>query len=598
MKLFYMASLSDPHDRWHFRHGDRQDFDLIPHVSTWPKPTRNQDGKQTSEPPGSIQHSSDDLECSIRKTAKSLDRNGGHNHDNTELKSCINAEEVASSPKESSVLTHNLPDSPACSTHNENMTRGVTDMLPNPPSPPSNWAPNVPSPTGNLSISAHSGSHIETVTGDARMDHPVIAFAALGQTLSMRVGLADTDNQITTSSRVLWQRIQRLRLEIWTLRSELHEARARLREYQNAKALAEDALIQYIRKGLLLSLDAEGPPLYQNNLALQKLIDDSQAARDEYGPLEDDCNLIEDRLSGHEFRLARMEEEYYNRPGGHPSSAPGTPALSYDGNTPPLGAAKQSQTPTREELENLKYHPRVELLLSNLGQLDLLYDRLEDLLEDKEEVDEEKRTRELSSRVLEQHDQTFLDNFQAHEKELRNAITDLEARITVMREECLLHGLIDRNDEPTDLRSQEKGYFTDDEDINPRENISEYVKYPFLLPRVGVSRKEAHGPYLNENSDDALIRVNQWLLDRLRTSALDVRLLASTFEGWVGETTDGWEILVLDVWYKDGTTKLPSFRFYNSSLSTHAPPRSNSSCLSPLSSSLQQIASPTLLEVQ
>jgi hypothetical protein len=42
------------------------------------------------------------------------------------------------------------------------------------------------------------------------------------------------------------------------------------------------------------------------------------------------------------------------------------------------------------------------------------------------------------------------------------------------------------------------------------------------------------------------------MLDKLRSSPLDVNLLARTFESVAGKTRDEWQLDVLKLWYKDG----------------------------------------------
>jgi len=73
-------------------------------------------------------------------------------------------------------------------------------------------------------------------------------------------------------------------------------------------------------------------------------------------------------------------------------------------------------------------------------------------------------------------------------------------------------------------------------------------------------------------------RINEWMLRQLRNSALDVNLLARTFQAIFGEIDDRWQIHVLTLWYNDGTMiSAGSVRIYTSSMTTQAAPISNPS---------------------
>ncbi len=120
----------------------------------------------------------------------------------------------------------------------------------------------------------------------------------------------------------------------------------------------------------------------------------------------------------------------------------------------------------------------------------------------------------------------------------------------------------------------------EEEDIDPRDHISEYVKYPLLLPHPGQKHEdnEKYEPRPDVASVTATTRINAWILDKLRISPLDVSLLASTFESRHGRIFTGWEVRVLSVWYEDGTTgtisspgRVPSPASQSSSMSTKHP---------------------------
>jgi hypothetical protein len=125
-----------------------------------------------------------------------------------------------------------------------------------------------------------------------------------------------------------------------------------------------------------------------------------------------------------------------------------------------------------------------------------------------------------------------------------------------MKQKCLSRGLVNEDGEPTTFRDQEEGYFNEEDEVHPGNQRSEYVKYPLLIPHPGMDQAglKPYDPKPDEKSDQATNRINEWLLERLRMSVLDVNLLESTFENTIGKTDDEWQFSVLLFWYNDGTS--------------------------------------------
>jgi hypothetical protein len=156
----------------------------------------------------------------------------------------------------------------------------------------------------------------------------------------------------------------------------------------------------------------------------------------------------------------------------------------------------------------------------------------------------------------------------------------LEIEVEELKQECLTKNLIDEDGEPTDIRAQEQEIFEKEDELVSGSQISEYSKYPILLPQRGVKQEETseYDPNPGEKSFTVAGRINTWLLDRLRSSPLDVGLLARTYEGKGGDPSDCWQISVLRLWYEDGTiTGATGFQVYTSSMTTRARRRSESS---------------------
>ncbi|KAH6670545.1 hypothetical protein B0J14DRAFT_433947, partial [Halenospora varia] len=333
-----------------------------------------------------------------------------------------------------------------------------------------------------------------------------------------------------TIVNVRWSQIRRLRVDNSSLRSEIHEMRARLREIQNAKSISEDALFQRLLARELLEQDAQPKSSETASRTIIQMLEDCQKVRNDYGQLEFEINEREDRLSGQEFRLTRMEDEFYD-PVEDSSEFDAKANTDFSDKILSLGPIERVGV-TSEELVDREHHPLVDAFLSKLGDFDLLREQFNDLMNERDEIEEEKATRLVTGRVLGLDEQEFLDNYGIVEDEMTKKLEDLEREVGQKRKECLAKGLINENDDPTNFQIQEQATFSDEEDLSPEDNISEYVKYPLLLSRSGIAQEEERSLQSepDEESDNASERVNKWLLQRLRTSVLDVRLLASTFE--------------------------------------------------------------------
>ncbi|KAG4435138.1 hypothetical protein IFR05_009370 [Cadophora sp. M221] len=352
-----------------------------------------------------------------------------------------------------------------------------------------------------------------------------------------------------------WKEVRDLRDEILGLRSLVHQKRVSLKEMGRAKAEADNLLFsRMMMVGQGVHLEAHSlPGLGQKSL--QQLMDECQEARNNYGPEEDDCIALEDKLSRLEFKLNRLEQPFFllvDEP--HPSPPPA-------GKTPTVAAPdddSDSDSSYDDEFEEPLYHPLVTRFLSKLGDLDLLQERRDNLSDEKRSLEGEKASRARFGMVLSPEDQAWLDGSQAEYDSLVTKIDLLEKELVDLKRDCLARGLVDEDGEPTDFQDLEEASFNDEEDLNPKDQTSEYVKYPKLLP---LHRGRKHEdvdfyepePEPYEKSEIPTTRINKWILGSLRISPLDVNFLARTFEQRGGKTGTQWEIAVLNFWFRDDT---------------------------------------------
>ncbi len=92
-----------------------------------------------------------------------------------------------------------------------------------------------------------------------------------------------------------------------SLQAKIHEKRVILRDKQNAKSVLEDNLIQRVRMQELGFF----PDTIDDRRDIMDIVQEFQSVRDTYGPLEDECNELEDCLAREEFELYQQEEEFY-----------------------------------------------------------------------------------------------------------------------------------------------------------------------------------------------------------------------------------------------------------------------------------------------
>jgi hypothetical protein len=154
-------------------------------------------------------------------------------------------------------------------------------------------------------------------------------------------------------------------------------------------------------------------------------------------------------------------------------------------------------------------------------------------------------------------EQAWLDNSGALLSKALMEVQRLEEEVEALKQDCMALGLVGKDGEPLDLADTERDIFKDEAEVYSGTHVSEYARYPILLPKPLVDTE-----VLNEDVPDPGETkftlggmVNKWMLDRLRTSALEVNLLARTYEieAKGKETSEKWQLSVLKLWYRDGT---------------------------------------------
>ncbi|KAH7416797.1 hypothetical protein BKA64DRAFT_277525 [Cadophora sp. MPI-SDFR-AT-0126] len=311
-------------------------------------------------------------------------------------------------------------------------------------------------PTSPLKMSQKSfDQHDE---GPAEMDH-----THQGEnTLQAEIQYRGAQNQ-----SVAWHEVRNLREEILVVRSQVREKRAELRRMEAAKAEADNLLFKRMVNRIHLGEDAL-PGMGQKTL--HELMDDCQRARNAYGPEEYECTVLEDRLSRLEFKLNRLEKPFFSE-----TEQPRPPLMLVDNATDPVLAHDGTNTWSiaDDEFDEPNYHPSVTKFLSKQGDLDLLHERRDNLLDEKRALGEEKESRGRFGMTLNEDDQAWLDGSQAEYDSLAKDIDILEKELVELKLYCVSRGLIDEDGEPTEFEALEAASFHGEEGLNSGAQTSE-----------------------------------------------------------------------------------------------------------------------------
>jgi hypothetical protein len=229
-------------------------------------------------------------------------------------------------------------------------------------------------------------------------------------------------------------------------------------------------------------------------------------------------------------------------------NTPDSPTLAQRGSS---GSISSNGDVEIREVEDLDYHPKVVEYLSKLKDRAILSGHLNNMIEEKAALEEEREARLGVGLALDRDDQHRLDEVDTQLDELAEKIQLLEKELEGQKEVCLRLGLVDEVGKPTNIGTREHRYFG--YDVDSEDEISDFIRYPVLLPRPGMNPRRNYEPKHDEQSDSTTMRINQWMLNQLRSSPLEVNLLARTFEDFAGDTIeDDWQTAVLKLWHKDG----------------------------------------------
>ncbi|KAG0647195.1 hypothetical protein D0Z07_7158 [Hyphodiscus hymeniophilus] len=301
-----------------------------------------------------------------------------------------------------------------------------------------------------------------------------------------------------------WGRLRALRASTLRARGKLRQLRKELHRRDGAKDSADNSFIKYVRElqsgqSLYLSRPSPNPedPILEAHYAA------IQEARDEYGPIYDEYNNLEDFLDQQEFEMAKVESRLYS------TTIDETPD-----STPPLTSLMglSSESPPELPPSHMKY-------LSRLGDLDLARERHQNMVEERDSLLYSQVSRSIGSHVYES-ERHFLDDFPAQEAKILGDIFDIEVDVERQRQTCLEEGI--------ELSESSVGDLEDSDVVptSPSEHASIEPSMFTLLSPKSVEKKGKLNSFITDFDEaNKSNRINRWLRYQLQSSPLEVEHL-------------------------------------------------------------------------
>ncbi|PMD67717.1 uncharacterized protein K444DRAFT_658678 [Hyaloscypha bicolor E] len=251
------------------------------------------------------------------------------------------------------------------------------------------------------------------------------------------------------------QRLRLLRTNALRLRAQLKIKRKELKEKEATKSSADEAFIRHVRESRSVQLFSNAQTSPDETADSYYLA--MQAARDVYGPLEDEYTRIEDILDETEFEMAKIEIRLYGQetvPPPRHESATLSPLPQVADLLASVSASSSFLGLSTGHLD--QYKPIHAEYLSRLGDLDLARERLQNMTQEHESLLVEQESRSRVGMELHSNLRAFLENLPAREAALRGEITEIELDVERLKSQCLEAGI--NLDELSDGSEPEKNF--------------------------------------------------------------------------------------------------------------------------------------------
>ncbi|KAF7863098.1 hypothetical protein EAF04_007181 [Stromatinia cepivora] len=314
-----------------------------------------------------------------------------------------------------------------------------------------------------------------------------------------------------------WKEISQMGDRVRALRFKLQNKRRELRILQREKSLADDA---YFKQVKMREFHMPFPRAWWSEKTIAELLNDSQKARDEYGPIEDEYIQMENDLDSQEWELSQQEKQFYSQ-------------LQDPSRVFRMPIEPRDASELQDEPKHFEQHPLVDAYLMKLGELDILHDYYDDILDDKLDLEEQLAVRKRFNMTLMPENQQWLDSSQSRLDDLASKIQVAETEERELRQQCLSLGLIDENGKPTEPSIQEQHGLSTGAAPKTLEDPREFVQTLPLLPpepsdmEIGIKALDSDHNYSARNE-----RFDRWSLEKLQVSLVEINIYANCFENY------------------------------------------------------------------
>lgn len=336
----------------------------------------------------------------------------------------------------------------------------------------------------------------------------------------LQVPMMDSDPSLVSkrADNHILGRVRKLRRRVQLLRIQIHGQRSIVELKREAKSDADEQYIKRIRTNHVAP-QGELRTDHSEILILENLWRVCQAARDEYGPAEDALMAMENRLEIEENKLELAEDRLYQKLDvdfAQPKSpVSSVPQVSDQDSDEDLEESSGQSSPVSKTMDELDYE-----YLTRLGNQDIARENYEELLNEKAMLQAEQERRRPLGRELDGEDLHFLAHFDEMIEPVKRELEEVSEDVERLKQLCIKKGLIDTAE---DLMEQEMEH-----------EIS--VEEPQLEMASNHSKLSWQGAVTESNEVDFRMSpwyaiyhnfINLWLLDKLRSSAVEIMILAS-----------------------------------------------------------------------
>lgn len=415
-----------------------------------------------------------------------------------------------------------------------------------------------------------------------------------------------------------YERLEDTRDDIQELRARIHQQRRKLKRSREIKDTADNSFMSILRPLLTKkgALDSQSISFESLDTRFKHM----QSTRTEHQELEAAIEELEDELSRTESQATYLERRFLKAlytPSGPQKRRPHD--FSDDDDVPPSRTSLLGIPTARRE----DTHPLYDEFMSAVGNLQLAEEHLEDLIMNKLVAEQEQEHRRqvlqlhpresmASSRRRHSEYERVIRNFETQHREAQDEIKKCGSEVSRLKALCEEKGVFPQHAPMHEMYSfQPDVYDDDDDDMSLNYEGDEtlaHPQFPLLLTNpshilntnLPLTAKRAFQQAMRLPDDDptrhtvfsaaskefnieTLVSdfkegdksdlINRWLLQKLRTSPMEVELLHSTFlSSLFILDTNRWEQDVLFFWSRDDANIPPdSFQGPVTSADVEAP---------------------------